>query len=431
MPRGRRDAPPRLAELLLALCLPRGPIRQTILGDLREEYRWRCASEPEWRVRAWYSRQLIEVGGHYLAARPFRRRINRKLRKLHDGTMIDTGGGGQLMSLFVQDAKQAARGFMRSPGFSAITVLTLALGIGVNSAIFSMVNGVLLEPLPYPEADRIASISTEIPGYGVDRTASGSDALFLHYSRTSRSFESLAAWDGLDANLTGGDRPDLVPGARITSNLFSVFGIAPAIGRGFLESEMAPGAPDVAMISHRLWQDRFRGDPGVLGTSIEIDETPTVIVGVLSAEAEFAGGQRDVILPFRIDEERLRGTSFGPRIIGRLAVGVDAEAATAELATVMPSLPETDPNGFFTEATIREGRLAAIVNPLMDDIVGSIRTTLWILLGSVGFVLLIACGMWPISSSCGRRDASARSSYAPHWEPVRVLWREDSSLRAP
>ena len=383
--------PPRLAEGLLSACLPPGMVRQTVLGDLREEYAERLAGGAVRKARAWYRRQAVSVAVAYLAGRASHRGVHNRLRHVHSNQSVRPPTGDPFMTQLIQHVRHALRGFARSPGFTTIAALTLALGIGANAAIFSVVNGVLLRPLPYEDPGRLVSVWHEIPGFGVERFPAASDALFVHYRNRSRSFESLAAWSPTGQRVTGGESPELVVGARITENLLATLGRPPAMGRGFTEADAQPQGPAVAILGHGLWVRHFASDPRILGRTIEIDERPVEIVGVMAEDFRFLRPTVEILRPLTIDEDALTATGFNYQVIGRLAPGIRILDASAEVDALVSSLPETDPNGFFTAENIEQGGLKAFLNSSMDDVVGSIRSTLWILLGTVGFVLVIAC----------------------------------------
>jgi putative ABC transport system permease protein len=283
------------------------------------------------------------------------------------------------------DFKYAVRTLAKNPLATAVVLLTLALGIGANAATFSIVNGVLLRPLPYPNPDRLVTIGwmwqLENGGPGVWFSA----FKFDYWNRNSRVFETLSASQPFSRfNLGDESEPELIRGARVTEGYFSVLGLDPARGRFFLPEEDRPGAPMVVVVSDGFWRRRLGGEAGALGQTIDLDGVPRVVVGVLPDEVQLQG-RPDVIVPLQLDPDP-RDMSHAYQIIGRLRTGVDYDTARTDMHAVMARLgqeaarqganPET--NGIFLQS-------------YRDTLVGDLRGSLFVLLGAVAFVLLIAC----------------------------------------
>ncbi len=186
------------------------------------------------------------------------------------------------MDLIIKDIRSAVRGLLKRPAFTAIAVLTLALGIGANTAIFSVVNAVLLRPLPVKEPDRLMTFWHSAPAKGLAHMDLN-DALFAYYRDRTRTFESLAAHETGEFALTGAGEPEVVPGAIVTFNYFNVLGREPLHGRTFTAQEDTPGNNNVAILSYALWQRRFGGNPNIVGQSINLDSNPTTVVGIMPA----------------------------------------------------------------------------------------------------------------------------------------------------
>ncbi len=279
-----------------------------------------------------------------------------------------------------QDLRFALRMLARSPGFALVAVLTLALGIGANSAIFSVVSGVLLRPLPYAEPDALVSVWPEgaFPRGG-----------FLAFREEARSFAAVAGY-GVATELTLFDRgePARLEGTETTANLFRVLGVDAALGRTFLAEEEEPGAERVVLLSHALWRQRFGGDPSAVGRSVRLDGVSHTVVGVMPADFRFPSSATQLWTPVPFDPgDRIGMWSerwLNP--VARLRPGADLSLAQAEVDAFMPRLremfPWDMPDGY--------GRGAAVV-PLRDEVVGDVRPMLLLLLGAVGLVLLIAC----------------------------------------
>jgi putative ABC transport system permease protein len=282
---------------------------------------------------------------------------------------------------FWQDIRFGFRTLLRSPPTSAVALLTLALGIGANTAIFSVVNGVLLEPLPYPDPDALVVVLESNPGLGFPRF-SVSPPNFDDWRHQNQVFESMAAISRGRFNLTGGDRPEAVPGEQVTPELFRVLGVQPVLGRGFLPEEGRPGGPRVAVLSHGLWQRRFGSDRAALHRQILIDGESFTVIGVMPPGFELRS-QTQIWLPLPWDfTPDSRGGHF-LSVLARLKPGVSLEKARTEMKAIAARLEQQYPDsnhGWTTE-----------VRRLHDALVEDVRPALVLLLAAVAFVLLIAC----------------------------------------
>ncbi|HEX7049880.1 MAG TPA: ABC transporter permease [Longimicrobiales bacterium] len=283
------------------------------------------------------------------------------------------------METLFHDLRYALRSLRKAPGFAGVAVLTLALGIGANTAIFSVVDGVLLRPLPYPEPDRLVSF-VEAGSY---------KGAFLEYRERAESFEAIAAYTpGQAFSLTGRGEPVRLEGAVVSAGLFSVLGAKPLLGRTFLPGEDEAGREPVVVLSHGLWQQRFGADPGIIGEEVRLDGIARTVVGVMPPGFRFPSASTQLWVPASIraaDPIDLWGMSVGTTI-ARLRPGVTLEEARTEVRTLEPRMRELFP----WDMPEDYGRNATVV-PLRDRIVGDVRPMLLVLLGAVGFVLLIAC----------------------------------------
>src|SRR5262245_12371013 len=294
--------------------------------------------------------------------------------------------GGMRMESFIQDLRFGARMLMKSPGFTLIAVLTLALGIGANTAIFTVVNAVLLRPLPYPEARQLALISENFSQRNLNQI-NVSAPEYLDYRNRSRSFAQVAAYRRQSFTLTGAGEAELLPGAVCSTNLFDALGIKPALGRAFLSGEDQPGGNQVVVLSHGLWQRRFGADPSVVGQKLTFNNNVVEVVGVAPAGFQFPP-LTEVWSPIAFTNEWL-GQRLGPRnlrVLARLKPESSLQSAQAEMNTLARSLQEQYP-----EAYPASMGWSVTVTSLREQVVGGVQTALWTLLGAVGFVLLIAC----------------------------------------
>jgi putative ABC transport system permease protein len=274
---------------------------------------------------------------------------------------------------------------MRAPGFALVAVLTLALGIGANTAIFAIVNGVLLRPLAYPEPERLVLVTSQFPEMGFDQFWV-SPPEFLELQERSRSFHVLGAYTTGDSSLGTRERPRRVRAARVTADFFDALGVAPLLGRTIRPEETLPGAPPVAVLTHELWKSVFGGDPSLVGETIELDGRKITVAGVMPEGFGLATEPVEAFVPVSIDpaNRQNRGNHY-LYLIGRLAPGVGLEAARAELETLLVEWPGKD----FHAPNLTSHRLR--IDPLQEEVVGDARTAIWALQTAVGFVLLIAC----------------------------------------
>jgi putative ABC transport system permease protein len=301
-----------------------------------------------------------------------------------------------MMHRLLQDLRYALRALRRTPGFTFTAVLTLALGIGATTTIFTVVNGVLLRPLPYPAADRIANIWNDF-GVGAQSLPAVSPLDFRDYQRRSRTFDTFAAATGapvvgLRGNLTGEGEPEIVDLTAVTANFFPLFGVTPAYGRNFLESEESAGGPHVVMLSDRLWRRRYGADPAVVGRTIQVDGVGYQVVGILPpafrlalpAEA-FLVTDAEMWTPLQFDYAQAPPRNFTFfTVFGRLRPNVTFAQAQAEMDNIAVQFRKEFPEHAGTQVRIR-------AVPLQQDVVKHARPALLVLLGAVGLVLLIAC----------------------------------------
>src|SRR5215471_5499873 len=279
-----------------------------------------------------------------------------------------------------QDLRYGIRMMLRHRGFTSVAVLTLALGIGANTAIFSVVNAVILQPLPLSRPDRIIRMYGKFSG---GERASTSPPDFLDYRAQNSTFEEFAAFMSSSYNLTGDGETERVLGADVTTNYFRALGITPVKGRDFLPEEEQTGLAKVAVISESFWQHRLGGSTSVVGQTVTLDGKDHTIIGVVSNTARIYD-DTDVWVPLTFESDRMKVRRFHfLRAIGRLKPGVTIQQAKADLDVVSIGLEKLYPD------SNTSWRLRLL--PLSDDLFGDVRTGLYVLLGAVAFVLLIAC----------------------------------------
>jgi putative ABC transport system permease protein len=286
------------------------------------------------------------------------------------------------MSTFFADLRFAARFLLKNLGVTAVAVLTLALGIGANTAVFSLLNTVLLKPLPYSEPDRVMVIWE----HRLDRdraTNVVSPANFLRWQERSRAFSGMAAIADTSANLTGAGEPEDLPGQSVNVNIFPLLGVKAALGRTFVEQEGKPDQPAVVLLSDSLWRRRFGADPGIVGRSIILNGEAHTVVGVMPPEFSILDGGSRFWTPLVFTAEHRNPRGRFLRVVGRLRDGVSEEAAQAEMDSVAAGLRAELPQ-FDTGWGVN-------VVPLNEQVFGEIRPVLLVLFGAVGFVLVLAC----------------------------------------
>jgi predicted permease len=294
------------------------------------------------------------------------------------------------MRRLFDDLRDASRSLRKQPRFLVIASLTLALGIGAVTAIFSVVNGVLLEPLPYPHAARLVNVWSTAPGLDYDQFPLSPD-LFLFYRRNNQVFEDMALFQRRRASITESGTPEVVDAAVTTASYFPTLGVGFSRGRPYSADEDQPDAQRVAVVSHRLWTRRYGSDAGIVGRIVPIDGDPTAIVGVAPAWLDETGSP-DVWLPTRFNAASPPTGSFEWSAIGRLREGVRPDQAATHLGPLVQRAMSEYIQSANYRAFLTEGRYRPLVHPMIEDVIGSVREPLWILLGTVGIVLLVACG---------------------------------------
>jgi len=290
-----------------------------------------------------------------------------------------------------RDLKHTFRRLARTPGFALATVLTLALGIGANTAIFSVVHTVLLKPLPFPEPDRLIAVWQTAPGVEIkDLNASMAD--YVTYREESKTFADVALWAPNSVTVTEFSDPERVDCLYATFRLLPLLGFQPMLGRPFAEGDNTSQSPEVVMLSHGYWQRRFGADPNVIGRRILVDGKAREVIGVAPRNFWFMDAGHDVILPLRYDRATVRLAGYNFRAIARLRPGVTLEQANADVARMIGiALDKIPPPTEISIQMMREIGLAPNARPLMNDLLGDIGSRLWVVMATIGVVLLIAC----------------------------------------
>lgn len=369
------DRPPRLAAWLISHAVPRVD-RDAVLGDLEETFQGEAEEAPRHRT-LWYWGQALLFTAAYAAQRLRSRPGDREPRAAYlvqEAMMVDG---------WWRELRFASRALVKRPGFVAATVATLALGIGGSTAIFSVLNGAVLRPLPFRDPDRLVFLSESWKDQATPGGSSMNPANFADLKAAVRSIEGVTPYTFWSGNLTGGDRPYRIQGLMVGHEFFTTLGVRPLMGRDFSLEEGSVGGPDVAILTYELWQDLFGGDRGVVGRDIVLNSTPHTVIGVLPEGMEFPAGSPRIYVPLRFVGADLSRGGRNLNGIGRLASGATLEMARQDMMAAYAPLEATYP---------QNDNWTAWADPLHDLVAGPAQRRSLELLGwAVGLVLIIAC----------------------------------------
>jgi predicted permease len=371
--------PGRIASFFRNL-LRRRAIEQALDDELKsavelltQEKMKQGLSHPEARRQA-----LIELGGV--------EQVKEEVRAIRSGIFLET---------FAQDLRYTLRILRKSPGFTTVAVLTLALGIGATTAMFSVVDGVLLRPLPYPQPGRLVEVGLDLPGINQFNWPL-SPADYFTFREQSRTFQDIGLYyTGFgaalySANVTGRGRPEHVPALGVTDGVLPILGVTPLFGRSFTRADDEPGSSDTVMITYGYWRSKLGGDPSVIGETIDLDGKPGTIIGVLPQSFRFLEmTDLGVLLPLRPRTQR----GYNYFAVARLKPGVTLAEASADVARMIPMELQGDRAEVQLDHLkwFKESRIGPNLQPLKQYMIGDVDKVLWILMGGIGLVLLIAC----------------------------------------
>ncbi|MBZ5570473.1 MAG: ABC transporter permease [Acidobacteriia bacterium] len=296
------------------------------------------------------------------------------------------------MPELMSQLKQVVRRLVRKPGFTVVTLITLAAGIGGNTVVFSVVEGILLKPLAYPHAEELVSIMHSAPGINIPVLPSSPSSNII-YREQNRTFQDVALFARDSVSVIGVSEPEQVQALDVTDGLLPILGVPPALGRFFSRQDDTAGAPDTVILMHGYWQRKFGGDPTVIGRSVMVDGKSREIIGVMPKQFHSIDTEDPALLiPFQFDRAKLKLGNFSYSGIGRLKPGITMEQAKGDLARLIPVVEQSfpAPEGFSLKM-FEDAHLAPNLSSLKTYVVGDVGKTLWILMGSIGLVLLIAC----------------------------------------
>src|ERR1700722_6019050 len=302
----------------------------------------------------------------------------------------------RFLETLIQDVRHGLRTLRKSPGFAVVAVLTLALGIGATTSIFSVLYGVVLQPLPYPNSDQLVDL--EVSPLGVDASLRGfAPEDYFIFREQGRTFQEVGLYvesdSDRDVNVTGFAEPERVHALHVTYGALSVLGIPPMLGRTFSTADDAPGGAPTAILTYGYWQRKYSANPSAVGKTIIVDGVARQIIGVMPRDFRFLDA-RDLalILPLQLDRSQTQLMGFDYSGIARLSPGATLEQATADVARLIPVTFESfpPPPGLTIEG-IKKIRLSPSLIPLKQEVIGNVSTMLWVLMAGIGMVLLIAC----------------------------------------
>lgn len=327
----------------------------------------------------------------------------------------------------LRDVRHGGRALLHAPAFTLVATLTLALGIGATTAMFSIVNGVLLRPLPYPAQERLVELVHEAPGIGADELAA-CPAVYFGYRDYARTFEGVGLWDWdrSPVTVTSGREPESVQSVEVTHEVLDILGAAPSLGRGFRPADDVPGSPPTVIISHGYRQRRF-GSANPMGEVLVVNGVPREVIGVLPSWFRFFDYPADIFYPRQPVRSNASFPAGDGRGIARLKPGVTLAQANADVARVIPILDEQFPGGSATQ-----WGFAPRLRPLKDSIVGRLDDTLWLLMGTIGVLLLIACAnvsnLVLVRTQARRSELAVRAALGAGWSAIARLVLAESAL---
>jgi predicted permease len=325
------------------------------------------------------------------------------------------------MARFDDQLKQVLRRLTRAPLFTAITLITLAVGVGANTVIFSVVEGVLLKPLPYPHAEQLIGVWHTAPGLGIKELNMSPSIYFIDREQNT-TFEDIGAYTGDSLNVTGAGKPEHVQGLDVTDGVLPILGVTPVVGRLFNRRDDSAGAPQTVVLSYGYWQRKFGGASSVVGRSITVDGKPREIIGVLPQGFRFLDQSEDaaLFLPFQWDRNKTKLGNFSEQALARLKPGVTMEQASADMARLLPVvLRSFPPPEGFSSSLFEKARISPSLRPLKQDVVGNVGNVLWVLMGSIVLVLLVACAnvanLLLVRVEGRRQELAIRSALGAGW----------------
>jgi predicted permease len=378
------------------------------------------------------------------AAHGFTPEEARRAAKIQMGSMtsvkeeIRSYGWENLVDTFFADIRYGLRQLRRNPGFTAITVLTLALGIGANTAVFSVVNNVLLKPLAYPKSEELVSLHQEAPGAaGLFSVSDGlplSASMYVTYSDHNRAFQSLGAWTSGTANVTGQAEAEQVRTVEVTDGVLQTLEVSPILGRALSSADQQPGSAATVMLSYGYWQRHFGADRSVLGRKINVDGNLREVIGVMPRGFQLVDADFDLILPLPFDRGHLRLAGFEYHGIARLKPGANIAEANADITRMLQVWMDSWTNGPKLNPHFYDAwKITPALRPLKQQVVGEVGNVLWVVMATLGIVMLITCAnvanLLLVRTEARQQELAIRAALgAGWWRIVRALLIESTLL---
>ena len=328
---------------------------------------------------------------------------------------------------FFFDVRYGLRGLRRNPVFTTVALLTVAIGIAANAAVFTVVNSVLLKPLNYPKAEELVSLHQIAPGAeGLADFESGlllSPSMYFTYAEHNQTFQSLGVWIPGTANVTGLAEPEQVRTVAVSDGVLQALGVPPAVGRWFSQVDQVPNAPGSVMLSYGYWRRRFGGDRAVIGRNIMVDSQPREIVGVMPPGFRFVDSDFDLTAPLAIDRSKLILAGFGFHGIARLKPGRTIAEANADISRMLPIWMDSWSNGPGSNPHIYETwKITPTIRPLKQEVIGNVGELLWVVMGTIGVVMLIACAnvtnLLMVRVEARQQELAVRTALGAGWTRI-------------
>jgi predicted permease len=329
------------------------------------------------------------------------------------------------MENFLADVRYAFRMLRRNPVFTIVALLTIAIGIGANAAVFSVVNSVLLKPLNYPNSDQLVFLHQTAPGAaGLADFENGlllSPSMYFTYAENNRTFQAVGVWDSGTANLTGLAEPEQVRVVDVSDGVLQALAVAPEVGRWFSAADQVPNSPARVMLSYGYWQRHFGKDRSVIGRNIQVDSRPLEIIGVMPQSFRFVDTDFDVIEPFQFDRAHLILAGFGFHGIARLKPGVTMAQANADISRMLPIWMDSFSNGPGSNPHVYETwKITPLLRPLKQEVVGNVSEALWVVMGTIALVMLIACAnvtnLLLVRVEARQQELAVRAALGAGWQ---------------
>jgi predicted permease len=339
----------------------------------------------------------------------------------------------QWLDILWSDLRYAVRFLGSHSAFTVVAILTLALGIGANTAVFSVINSILLKPLSYPHAEELVALSQVAPGAGGIVAGSHglglSPSMYFTYTEQNRGFQAMGAWSTNPVTVTGIAEPEQVFAILVTDGVLQALGVQPEMGRSLLPADQTPGAANTVLLNYGYWQRRFGGERSVIGKKMLIDGRSREVVGVMPAGFRIADVPADLILPLQLDRSRSTLAGFWLTGLARLKPGVSLEQANADIARLIPiwmrswpSFPNGPPNDVLAEKVYTDWRIAPNLQPLRDTVTGNVGSVLWVIMATLGIVMLLVCAnvanLLLVRADARQQEFAMRAALGAGWTRI-------------